>query len=148
MWLKRRIGATANIRGYYGTQGVLPNPYGIHGPLVYEHQFMGGVSVRGPKNEHAALTFHGLAGGAYGVFDSAVDQGVTGPQLGLFSNGIALAMAAGGSIDLNRTPKFSVRISPDYLVTRFGGKSQNEFAISVGVLYRMNRLPRFPKLHR
>lgn len=145
MWLKRRIGAIANVRGYYGTQGVLPNPYDIHGPFVYEHQFMGGVSVRGPKNEHAALTFHGLAGGAYGVFDSAINQGLTGPELGLFNNGFALAMAAGGSLDLNRSPKFSVRISPDYLVTRFGGKSQNEFAISVGVLYRMNHLPR---LHR
>ena len=41
-WLSKRIGATANIRGYYGTQGVLPNPYNIHGPFVYEHQFMGG----------------------------------------------------------------------------------------------------------
>ncbi len=147
-WLNKRIGATANIRGYYGTQGVLPNPYNIHGPFVYEHQFMGGVSVRGPRNEHAALTFHGFAGGAYGVFDSAIDQGLTGPDLGLFNNGFAFAAAAGGSIDLNRSPKFSVRISPDYLVTRFGDKSQNEFAISVGILYRMNKFPRFPKLHK
>jgi hypothetical protein len=101
---------------------------------------MAGPSIRGPKNEHAALTFHGLVGGAYGVFDSAVDQGVTGPQLGLFSNGLALAMAAGGSLDLNRSSKLSLRISPDYLVTRFGGKSQNEFAISVGVLYRLSKM--------
>ncbi len=146
-WLKKRIGATANLRGYYGTQGVLPNPYNIHGPFVYEHQFLAGVSVRGPKNEHAALTFHGLVGGAYGVFDSAINQGLTGPQLGLFSNGVVLAMAAGGSLDLNRTSKFSLRISPDYLVTRFGDKSQNEFAISVGVLYRANHIG-LPKFHK
>jgi hypothetical protein len=140
MWLKMRLGVTANVRGYYGTQGVLPNPYGIHGPFVYEHQFMAGPSIRGPKNEHAALTFHGLVGGSYGIFDSAVDQGLSGPQLGLFSNGLALAMAAGGSLDLNRSSRLSLRISPDYLVTRFGDKSQNEFAISVGVLYRLKKM--------
>ena len=70
-----RLGATANVRGYYGTTGVVPNPYNIHGPFVYEHLFMAGPSIRGPKNEHAALTFHALVGGSYGVFNSAVDQG-------------------------------------------------------------------------
>jgi hypothetical protein len=140
LWLRMRLGATANVRGYYGTQGVLPNPYNIHGPFVYEHQFMAGPSIRGPKNEHAALTFHALVGGSYGVFNSAVDQGVSGPDLGLFSNGLALATALGGSLDLNRSSKFSLRLSPDYLLTRFGGKSQNEFAISVGVLYRLSKM--------
>jgi hypothetical protein len=131
---------TANVRGYYGTTGVVPNPYNIHGPLVYEHLFMGGASIRGPKNEHAALTFHALAGGSYGVFDSAINSGLTGPNLGLFNNGFTLATALGGSLDLNRSSKLSLRISPDYLLTRFGGVSQNEFAISVGVLYRLSKM--------
>ncbi|MDX6460172.1 MAG: hypothetical protein QOE55_3869 [Acidobacteriaceae bacterium] len=140
MWFGMRLGATANVRGYYGTTGVVPNPYGIHGPLIMEHLFMGGPSIRGPKNEHAALTFHALVGGSYGIFDSAIDQGLTGPNLGLFSNGVALATALGGSLDLNRSPRYSVRISPDYLLTRFGGVSQNEFAISVGLLYRFSKM--------
>jgi hypothetical protein len=139
-WLTMRLGVTANIRGYYGTTGVVPNPYNIHGPFIMEHLFMGGASYRGPKNEHAALTFHGLVGGSYGVFNSAIDQGLTGPNLGLFNNGTTLAVAAGGSLDLNRSPKFSLRISPDYLLTRFGGVSQNEFAVSVGILYRLKKM--------
>jgi hypothetical protein len=139
MWLTMRYGVTANVRGYYGTTGVVPNPYGIHGPFIYEHLFMGGPSIRGPKNEHAALTFHALVGGSYGVFNSAIDQGLTGPNLGLFNNGVALATALGGSLDLNRSSKFSLRLSPDYMLTRFGGVSQNEFAISVGVLYRLSK---------
>lgn len=142
MWLRRRIGATANIRGYYGTTGVVPNPYNIHGPFIMEHLFMGGATFRGPRNEHAALDFHALVGGSYGTFDSAIDQGLTGPNLGLFNNGVTLATALGGSLDLNRSPRFALRISPDYLLTRFGGVSQNEFAISVGVLYRLNKKPR------
>src|ERR1700733_2141359 len=96
MWLNMRLGVTANVRGYYGTTGVVPNPYNIHGPLVYEHMFMGGASFRGPKNEHAALNFHALVGGSYGVFNSAINSGITGPQLGLFNNGFALATALGG----------------------------------------------------
>jgi hypothetical protein len=149
MWLSMRFGATANVRGYYGTTGVVPNPYGIRGPFIMEHQFMGGASIRGPKNEHAALTFHALAGGAYGVFNSAIDQGLSGPNLGLFNNGLTLATALGGSLDLNRSSKFSLRLSPDYLLTRFGGVSQNEFAISVGVLYRLNKMrPKEPRPHR
>jgi hypothetical protein len=140
-WLKMRLGITANFRGYYGTQGVLPNDANIHGPLVYEHLFLGGVSARGPKNEHAALTFHGLIGGSYGVFNADVPATVNPQQvLGLFSNGMALAMVAGGSLDLNRSSKLSLRLSPDYVVTRFGGQSQNEFAISVGILYRLSKM--------
>ena len=74
------------------------------------------------------------------MFNSAIDQGLTGPNLGLFNNGVALATALGGSLDLNRSAKFSLRLSPDYMLTRFGGVSQNEFAISIGVLYRTNTL--------
>jgi hypothetical protein len=144
-WPKMRLGLTANVRGYYGTTGVVPNAYNIHGPFIYEHMFMGGASFRGPKNEHASLTFHGLVGGSYGVFNSAVNAGpngppLTGPNLGLFNNGFTLATALGGSLDLNRSSKLSLRLSPDYLLTRFGGVSQNEFAISIGVLYRLNKM--------
>src|SRR5271154_3192352 len=139
-WLTMRLGVTANVRGYYGTTGVVPNPYNIHGPFIMEHLFMGGASYRGPKNEHAALTFHGLVGGSYGSFDSAINSGLTGPNLGLFNNGFTFATALGGSVDLNRSAKFSLRLSPDYLLTRFGGVSQNEFAISVGVLYRLSKM--------
>ena len=111
----------------------------FHGPFIMEHLFMGGASVRGPRNEHAALTFHGLVGGSYGVFNSAIQSGLA-PSLGLFNNGLALAVAAGGSLDLNRSPRLSLRLSPDYLLTRFGGVSQNEFAISVGILYRLKKM--------
>jgi hypothetical protein len=139
-WLSSWLGITANVRGYYGTQGVVPNALQIHGPFVYEHQFMGGASLRGPKNEHAALTFHVLAGGAYGVFNSALNQGQTPQEFGMFGNGLAFATALGGSVDLNRSSKISLRLSPDYLLTRFGGGSQNEFAISVGILYRFSKV--------
>jgi hypothetical protein len=139
-WMTKHLGATANARGYYGTNGVVPNDTNTHGPFIYEHQLMGGVTYRALKSEHAALSFHGLVGGAYGVFNSALNHGQTPGSLGLFSNGFALATAGGVSVDLNRSPKLALRLSSDYLVTRFGGVSQQEFAFSAGILYRFSKV--------
>lgn len=138
-WFTGRVGVTANLRGYYGTQGVVPNALNIHGPFIFEHQFLGGVSYRVAKRAHAALNLHALAGGSYGIFSSALDKGETPPQFGMFNDGVAFATALGGSLDLNRSPKVALRISPDYLLTTFGSTRQNEFAISVGILYRFSK---------
>jgi hypothetical protein len=147
-WMTSRLGVSVNVRGYYGTQAVVPNALNIHGPFIYEHQALGGVSVRGPKNQHAAVNFHLLVGGAYGVFNSALDPGETPQQFGMFGNGFAFASAAGGSVDLNRSPKLALRIQPDYLLTRFGGTEQHEFAISVGVLYRFTKGTKRARQHQ
>lgn len=139
-WMSKRLGVTANARGYYGTNGVIPNDTNTHGPFIYEHQLLGGVTYRGPRSEHAALNFHGFVGGAYGVFNSALNPGQTPVSLGLFSNGFALATAAGASVDLNRSPQLALRLSSDYLVTRFGNVAQMEFAFSAGILYRLSKV--------
>ncbi len=146
-WLTPHLGATANVRGYYGTSGAQVNPFGVKGPFVMEHLGMGGVTYRAKQNIHAALDFHALFGFDYGTFSSALGNipgtstPVTPAQVGFFNDGATFATALGGSIDLNRSPQLAFRISPDYLYTRFGGVTQNEFTISVGILYRM----KFPK---
>lgn|GEM_PF-4948705 len=139
-WFSNRLGATANLRGYYGTQGVVPNDKNIHGPFIFEHLFLGGVTYRAIDGGHAALDFHAFAGGSYGIFSSALDKGQYPTEFGLFNDGMAFATALGGSLDLNRSSKVALRISPDYLLTTFGGTRQNEFAISVGILYRFSKV--------
>ncbi len=47
--------------------------YGIHRPLVYMNMAMGGVSWRGPKNQHAAVDLHAFGGMSRGVFDAGTD---------------------------------------------------------------------------
>ncbi len=147
-WLTSRLGVTANARGFYGTIGVHVNPYGVKGPFIMEHYGLGGVSYRVRSGHPASFIVHGLFGGAYGTFDS--DLGTLPPPgsgpvppaaLGLFNNGSTFAMALGGSIDLNRSPQLAFRISPDYVYTRFGGYTQNELGLSVGIVYRL----KFPK---
>jgi hypothetical protein len=163
-WLTGRLGATANLRGYYGTQGVDPNPYGVSGPLVFEHMFLGGATYRLIAREHATLSAHGMVGGADGVFSHGLGTApVTGITLqprdvGMYNDGLGLATTIGGSLDLNRSPRLALRISPDWIMTRYGGygtpsnipsasvtRRQNEFGISVGILYRfkMGKGPRY-----
>jgi hypothetical protein len=149
----------ANGRGYYGTSGVDPNIYGIRGPSVKQYMFMAGPEYRGPSNEHVSLTLHALFGGAYGIFDSALTAPAsilaTAPAgcaepgnhvnpecIGLFKNQATWASAIGGSIDLNRSARWAFRISPDATLTHFQSSSgqggvREQFALSVGVVYRM-----------
>lgn len=136
-----RWAIAASGRGYYGTSGVEPNPYGIRGPFVGEHMFLAGPEYRGPSNTHVSMLFHALVGGANGSFESALQDQHGNPvppaALGLFANQTTFASAIGGSLDLNRSPRLVFRISPDATLTNFGSAGIHEqFALSVGLLYR------------
>jgi hypothetical protein len=142
-----RWGAGVNVRGYYGTSGVAPNcgdctgsgPNGgsIQGPFVSEQMFLAGPEYRALRNEHASMMLHAFVGTAYGDFQHGIGN-VNPASLGLFSNQFAFGGAFGGSIDLNRSPRLVFRIAPDATLTNFGGNGLVEqFAISVGVVYRM-----------
>ena len=137
-----RWAIAGNARGYYGTSGVAPNPYGIEGPFVSEHMFLVGPEYRGPSNIHASMLFHALVGGAYGYFNRGLhDQNgnpVPPENVGFFNNQMTFASAIGGSIDLNRSPRLVFRISPDATLTDFGGAGLHEqFTLSVGLVYRL-----------
>lgn len=134
-----RWAVAGNVRGYYGTSGVVPNPYGIKGPFVSEHMFLAGPEFRGLSNEHGSIMLHAFVGGAYGNFEHDINNVPPG-ALGLFSNQFAFGSAFGGSIDLNRSPRLVFRISPDATLTDFGSAGlKDQFTISVGLLYRLDK---------
>ncbi|WP_446745647.1 hypothetical protein [Silvibacterium acidisoli] len=137
-----RWAAVGDVRGYYGTSGTQPNPYGIRGPFVSETMFLGGAEYRGPSNQHASISLHALVGGAYGSFERGLydqnNQPVAPINVGFFNNQVAFGSAFGGTIDLNRSPRLAFRISPDATLTDFGSAGlKGQFAISVGLVYRM-----------
>jgi len=137
-----RWAIAANGRGYYGTNGTAPNPYGIRGPFVNEYMFLAGPEYRGPSNQHISMLFHALFGGAYGDFTRDLQDQNGNPvppeNVGFFNNQTTFASAIGGSIDLNRSPRLVFRISPDATLTDFGSAGIHEqFAISVGLVYRL-----------
>jgi Outer membrane protein beta-barrel domain len=48
-----------------------------------------------------------------------------------------LALGLGGGIEVNRTPRLAVRVlQADYVPTRLAGKWQNDFRVSIGVVFR------------
>ena len=59
-----------------------------------------------------------------------------------------LALGFGGGVDLNVSPRLAVRLfQADYVPTRLDGKWQNDFRVSVGVVFRFNYTER-PRSHQ
>ncbi len=146
-WLTPSLGISAEYRGEAGTTQVFPNAgvYGIHRPLVYMNMGLGGVQWRGPKNQHAAVNYHVYGGIANGVFDAGTQGAGPGnvftatqnaQLVGLYSNHSAAIIAAGGSLDFNRSKNWAIRLSPDLILEHFGNEEREFFAISGGIVYR------------
>ena len=147
-WLTPKWGASAEYRGEAGTTPALPNAgiYGIHRPLVYMNMVLFGAQYRWMQNQHAALDFHAYGGPAYGVFDAGTagdgapyitsTPAQNAQTIGLYANHTAPVFALGGSLDMNRSKNWAIRLSPDLILEHFGNETREFFAISGGVVYR------------
>ncbi len=132
-WLTDKVGLGAEFRGEAGTSPVFPNPYTSR-PLVVLYTGMLGAQYRGPKNQRAALNFHVYGGVSHGDFTETPLP--PGENVGLYTNRTKPMLAAGGSIDINRSKNLAIRLSPDLIIEHFGTEYREFFAISGGVIYR------------
>jgi len=155
----KKLGVIADYRIGAGTTPVLSTYY--NRVLVRQQIFSGGVEYRGPKNRYAAVDYHALVGGTYGVFDTAVKEypvnanspygspasacqaqqntAYQSTNLGLYCNHVAPWAAIGGSIDFNDSAKLAFRLSPDMVFEHFGTETREFFAISLGAVYRFGK---------
>jgi hypothetical protein len=149
-WWTGKLGVTLDYRGEAGTTPVFPvaDVYGIHRPLVYMNMGMAGAQYRGAKNQFAAINYHAYGGIMYGVFDAGtagagphpgVSAASNAAAVGLYSNGTGPIFAVGGSLDLNRSKNWAVRLSPDLILEHFGTETREFFAISGGIVYRIGK---------
>jgi hypothetical protein len=146
-WLTGKWGVAAEYRGEAGTTPVFSNPFVISRPLVYMNMGMVGAQYRGPKNQHAAIDFHAFGGLSHGTFDggTAGAPPVAGTaaqnavDVGLYSNRTSPIFALGGSLDMNRSKNWAIRLSPDLILEHFGTETREFFAISGGVVYRFGK---------
>lgn len=151
-WLTKKLGVAADYRFGAGTTPVISKFY--NRVLVMQNIFSGGVQYRGPKDRYAAVDYHALVGGTYGIFDYAVNHYPGGSpvsacpnqqqpgqvgNLGLYCNHIAPYGALGGSIDFNESGKLAIRLQPDLTFEHFGTELREYFSISMGVVYRMGK---------
>lgn len=113
------FGLTADFGGNYGT---------VQGSPLHLTTYLFGPQVHfpGPVSPFA----HVLVGGAHeSVGGSNFVVGFVG------SSGNAFATAVGGGIDIKTVPFISLRvIQIDYLVTRFGSRTQNQPRASAGIV--------------
>jgi hypothetical protein len=144
-WFSRHWGLEGSGRGYLGTSGAAPNPYGISGPFISQYLFVGGPEWLGPHNKHGALIAHAMVGGAYGKFDQDL-RGNPPSVVDFYNDQLALGAIVGGHFDLNRSNRWVLRITPDAVITRYGTnygskatQTDVNFAISVGVEYRFKK---------
>jgi hypothetical protein len=149
-WLTKHFGVEGSGRSYMGTSGTTPaaNVLGESGVYVAQYMFLAGPEYLGPHNKHGAIVLHALFGGAYGDFNKELGRhgsmtGPTGPAA-FYDNQVALGGAIGGHIDLNRSPRWVFRVTPDALLTGYDGTSQYtraqwNFGISVGAEYKFKK---------
>lgn len=152
-WFSKHWAVEGSGRYYMGTSGV--GSVGgsnsgenlVKGPFVSEQIFVAGPEWLGPHNKHGALIVHALFGGAR--FDSHLgpDTPAKYQYASFFNNQIAPAAIIGGHIDLNRSPRWVLRITPDAMYTRYGINYGNMAAygywnlgLSVGVEYKFKKL--------
>ena len=155
-WLSRNWGIVASGRGYIGTSGTAPNsPNNIRGPVVKQYFFVGGAEWLGPHNKHGDITAHFMGGGVYGNFQKDL-LGQPPSKFDFYYNQIAPAAIVGGNFDLNRSDRWVFRITPDAVMTHYTfndapytsttfGQFDVNFAISVGVEYKFNKIKRSTK---
>jgi hypothetical protein len=143
-WWTKKLGLSADYRIDAGTTPVFANPFVNNRPLVYLNTFMLGGQYRGPKNQYAALSYHALFGVADGVFDYSLKDVPTSPinfrqQTGLYTNRTKPIAALGGSLDINRSKNWAIRLSPDLILEHFGTETRVFVAVSGGVVYRFGK---------
>jgi len=149
----KKWGVAADFRSQAGTSqtGLIGAAYGLNRILVMQEIVSGGVQYRGPRGRYAAVDFHALGGGSYGIFDHAPNHfpgvlpvatcpaqlSATKPvSLNMYCNHMAPFAALGGSIDFNQSAKLAIRLQPDLILEHFGTETREFFSISAGVVYR------------
>jgi hypothetical protein len=134
-------GIEASARGLYGDMSVPENAYNVpSSPRMSENLFLFGPTFRLFRRENYAAGLHALVGAAYGSFDKDFPQGVQPNLVGIYNNKLALGGAVGWWTDYNVSSKLAVRVIADYQPTRYGYTQQNEFAGSVGIVYKFGVL--------
>ncbi len=157
-YLTKKLAVVGDARGSFGRghqQMPLFYPQ-IARPQINEYTFMGGASYRFYAEEKWALSAQGLVGAGWGLFSGGA-KGLTGPQVGMWQDGVRPAFSVGVSADYNLYPNLAVRFTPTYVGTDFtsvqtyvqtstngvvhynGGNSssiQSNLGFNIGVVYR------------
>jgi opacity protein-like surface antigen len=123
------LGFVADISGAYNKESVAVPLVGTVEANTKTYTFMFGPQVSGEVGSLRPFA-RALFGGAHVSADASVG-GVGGS-----GGDTAFAWALGGGLDLKVAPAVRLRVGQfDYLMTRFGGTTQNNVRYSAGVVF-------------
>jgi hypothetical protein len=137
-YLAGKLGVTADFRGYYGTTYTNVNPYQVFSPSISQYTFMAGPQMRFFEGQHWGWTAFVLAGIGHGNFGTGTG-GLPPTLIGLYPDGDSFNMTPGVAVDYNLGPGLAIRLSSSYLLSRYGGDTQNNLGFNIGVVYRFGR---------
>lgn len=137
-YMAGKLGVTADFRGYYGTTYTYVNQFQIFSPSISQYTFMAGPQWRFFEGQHWAWSAFALAGGGHGNFGTGTG-GLPPTFIGLYPDGTSLNVTAGASVDYNLGPALALRLTPNYLMSRYGGDTQNNVGFNAGIVYRFGR---------
>lgn len=135
-WVKPGFGLELTTRHVYGT--IIPpiNGYGIKNYTGSQHFYMVGAAARFLRTPKYDFGMHLDLGAVYGVFDKGYPPNVQPIDLGIFNTQPAFAAAIGAFSDYNIKPHWALRLYTDWEPTFYGQTHQDEFAGSLGVVYK------------
>lgn len=137
-YLRGRLGVTADFRGYYGTTYTYVNPYQVFSPSISQYTFMAGPQYRLYEGQHWGWSAYVLAGVGHGNFGTGTG-GLPPTLIGLYPNSNSFNMTPGAAVDYNLGPGLAIRLSSAYLLSRYGGDTQNNLGFNIGIVYRFGR---------
>ena len=128
-------------RGLYGSMSVPPNPYNVPAsPKMSEYLFLFGPTFRIIRGQTWGAGFHTLFGAASGTFDKDFPTGVQPNQVNIYNTKVAFGAAVGWFTDYNISSRLAIRGIADYQPTHYGYTGQNEFAGSLGVVFKFGQI--------
>jgi hypothetical protein len=114
------------------------NQYQVFAPSISQYTFMAGPTYRFFEGQHWGWNAYVLAGVGHGNFGTGTG-GLPPELIGLYKDQNALNITPGASVDYNLGPGLAIRLSSTYLMSRYGGDTQNNLGFTSGIVYRFGR---------
>lgn len=141
------LGITADVRGYYGTPFIYPNPItngAVTRPAISHYDFLIGPTYRFMLHPKYALSARAMGGYSLGNFTGDTNgfgricySGTTNCYL--WPDGGTYAFSAALLGEYNVSPGLALRLGADDFVTGFGSTMQNSVGFTGGFVFRFGK---------
>ena len=132
--VSRNVGLTGDISAHFHRDS-RPTNAGVFERKRDQYYILGGVQFKARHNARVEPFAHALIG--VSLFRGFTTDRTPSGNVFTFDDATSLAMAFGGGVDVRVNRRISIRaIQAEYTPTFFGSGRQNNFRLSVGVVFK------------